>query len=83
MASIVKHKKSEKHFLLIGTGYGAFQSARPGMFFGDLLPTQSEGVTTMVALGFPNGKILWCDSREVELVSVDGKSPSEILSAYN
>ena len=33
----------------------------------------------MAAVAFPDGSILWAPSDELEVVSVDGKSPEELL----
>ncbi len=82
MATIVRHKESGKHFVFLGTGFGAFKSARPGAFLGRMLPTEDEGVMTMVALGFPDGRILWSDSTQIEVVSVDGQPIKELLRPY-
>lgn len=78
MATIVQHNDTGKHLVLVGTGYGAFQSNGPG----DYLSKQYSGEMTVLACAFPDGKILWCDSKEVTVVEVDGQSPAAILSKY-
>ena len=36
----------------------------------------------MVAVSNSEGKILWCDSREMEVVSISGQTTAELLNAY-
>ena len=82
MAMIVKHKSSNGHFVLVGVGFGAYSSARPGAFFGDWLPAEKSGEITMAAVAFPDGRILWCDTKELELVSIDGQSVRDVLKPF-
>lgn len=82
MATIVRHRKTNTHLILVGTGYGSYKSARSGILFGDLAPSEKRGVETMVAVGFPDGRIAWCDSSELQIVSVDGQAPDAILAPF-
>ena len=50
MATIVRHKGDGRCYILLGTGFGAFRSARPGMIFGDILPNEEQGEYTMVSV---------------------------------
>lgn len=78
MAIIVKHNETGKHLAVVGTGYGAFQSSsRDGYHL-----RADSGEMTMLACAFPDGKILWCDSKDVSVIEIDGKSPSEILEKF-
>ena len=81
MATIVSHTPSGKKFVFLGTGFGAFQSSRPGILFGNLAPANNQGEYTMAAVCTKEGKILWCESSELQVVEVDGQNPSELLSS--
>lgn len=79
MAIIVKHNETGKHLAVIGTGYGAFQSSsRDGYYL-----RSDSGEMTMLACAFPDGKILWCDSKDVTVVKIDNFTPKELLSEFN
>ncbi len=80
MATIVRYKPNGKNYILLGTGFGAYQSSRPGIFFGHLLPNEEEGQVSMVAVCSQDGSIQWTHSNELTVVEVDGDSPSALLS---
>jgi hypothetical protein len=82
MATIVKLRNSDKHAILVGVGYGMYQSARPNAFFGDLLPNEQSGSSQMAAVSTATGEILWCKSEDLKIVSVDGQKPSQLLQTY-
>ncbi len=82
MATIVKLKHSNHHAILLGAGYGQYSSARPGAFFGDAFPVEKNGSSEMVAVSSADGKILWCESSELVVVSVDGQTPAQLLAPY-
>jgi len=82
MATIVKLRDSDRHGILVGVGYGMFKSSRPGMFFGDLAPTEKSGDSQMAAISTATGEILWCPSKDLTIVSIDGKAPSDHLHSY-
>jgi len=82
MATIVKLKGKEHHAVLLGVGYGMFQSARPGSLFGDMFPTEKSGESMMAAVSGADGKILWCSTEDLEVVSVDGSSPFDLLRPH-
>ncbi len=79
MATIVRHKATDATYILVGTGFGAYQSARPGRFLGDLMPTEDSGQIEMVAVCDENGRLFWARSEDVYVVEIDGKRPSELL----
>lgn len=82
MATIVKLKGSDKHAILVGVGYGMYQSSRPNAFFGDWIPNEQSGASQMAAVSTASGDILWCPSEELEVVSVDGEAPSALLQPH-
>ena len=82
MATIVKLRDSDQHAILVGVGYGKFMSSRPGMVFGNMLPSDESGKSEMAAVSTAEGEILWCRSHELVIVSVDGVAPREHLEGY-
>jgi hypothetical protein len=76
MAVIVRDKKSNHEFLLLGTGLGAFQSTNPTW------GNREKGEYPMVSVCDHLGAISWVYSDELEVIEVDGKTPSEQLSKY-
>ncbi len=82
MATIVKLKNSNRHAILVGVGYGMYKSARANAFLGDLFPTEQKGESQMAAVSTATGDILWCRSEDLEIVSIDGEKPSELLQQY-
>ena len=78
MATIVEHKRTGKHYCLLGTGFGAYKSAEPNVFWGNLRPDIDTAQFPMVCVCNNNGKILWLSSAEVTVVSVDEQNVSEL-----
>ncbi|MEA3558893.1 MAG: hypothetical protein U9R75_06520 [Candidatus Thermoplasmatota archaeon] len=80
MTAIVEEVKTGKQFILLGTGFGAYQSMNKSIVFGDLIPEVDKGQFAMVCVSNSDGKIGWFKSSELKVVSVDGKSPDDLLS---
>ena len=74
MATIVIHQRTGEKYVLLGTGFGAYQSKKPNWFFGDLMADTTEGQYAMVCVCKKDGKIGWLESSEVVVESVDGQS---------
>ena len=79
MATIVRSKKNQQKFVLLGSGFGAYQSKKPNWFFGDLMADTDQGQYAMVCVCDASGRIGWLESSDVEVVSVEGQSPGSIL----
>ena len=47
-----------------------------------MFPVEQSGKCQMVAISNTTGNINWCKAEDVEVVSVDGKSLSDILTGY-
>lgn len=77
MATIIKSIESSKKYILIGSGYGMYQSKKPNWLLGDLLADTEEGSTQVICACDEQGKIVWLNSEKVRVISIDGKSPSE------
>ena len=83
MAIIVTHKKKGGRFILVGSGFGAYKAIRPSVFLGHLAPHEEEGTVRVVLLCDHRGAVAWIDSREIEVLSVDGQTPGELLSLHS
>lgn len=75
MAVIVQHKDSEKLFIFLGSGYGAYVSENTRR----LASREKAGEFTMISICDEEGKIWWADSSEFTVISVDGEYPADIL----
>jgi len=79
MATIVVHIKTNKRYVLIGAGFGAFQSKKPNWLLGDLMADTSEGQHAMACVCDRSGELRWVESAHLTIVAVDGKSPADLL----
>lgn len=79
MATIVRHTETGKRYVLLGSGFGAFQSKKPSWFLGNLVADTDEGQYALVCVCSSQGAIGWLESSEVTVESVDGQSVCEIL----
>jgi len=80
MATIVIHYATNQKFVLVGAGFGAFQSKKPNWLMGNLMSDTSEGQYAMSCVCDQHGDIGWVESSQLTVVSVDGVSPSELLN---
>lgn len=78
MTIIVKHKKSQNHYILIGTGFGIYQSARPNALL-SIFTTKEEDFFRLIAVSDRNGTIKWFESEDLTVVKIDGKKPQDLL----
>ena len=78
MATVVRHSSGNR-YVLLGTGFGSFQSQKPNWFLGNLAADTNQGVSPMACICDATGTIYWVDSAELQVESVDGKSASDIL----
>lgn len=78
VATIVKHMNG-KRYVLVGTGFGAFQSKKPNWLLGDLMADTTEGQHTMACVCDKGGRMYWVESNQIVVESVDGHSPREVL----
>ncbi len=79
MATIVERVTSGKRYVLVGTGFGAFQSKKPNWLLGDLVADTTEGQHAMVCVCDGNGRLYWVESTQLTVVSVDGQPPDDLL----
>ena len=79
MATIVVHKTNGARYVVVGSGYGAWESKSPSFWWGNLAPTISSGGIALVAVCDERGEIGWLPSHELLAVEIDGKSPQAWL----
>lgn len=82
MATIVLHKESGKHYVLIGTGYSFYKDSIPSFFGGVLLPNEEEGESMSAAISDEQGVISWVQTSEIEVVEINGVQIGEILRPF-
>ncbi|PHN05601.1 hypothetical protein [Flavilitoribacter nigricans] len=79
MAVIIQHVKSDKQYILLGSGLGMYESTKPNWLLGDLVGDTSSGSLKAICACDLEGNITWLIPEEFRVVSVDGKSPEELL----
>lgn len=82
MAVIVRHRSSHAELVLLGPGYGAYMAMRPGTFLGNSRPHEESAEFFKIAACDRSGNIHWFDAKDVEVVEVDGVTPSDILEDH-
>jgi len=80
MATIVRNIESSKTYVLLGSGYGMFQSKKPNWFLGNLSADTESGNVSIICACDEKGEIVWLDSQKIQVVSIDGKDPSEYFA---
>lgn len=73
MLVFVEHKETHEPFLLLGTGLGLYRSENGQKMFDKV----KEGVHKMLAVCDKSGKIHWFPSKELVVVTVDGKEVAD------
>ena len=79
MAVIVRHKEFGARYILLGAGFGAYKSSRPGLLLGNWAPHEKSGDIRVVLVCDSAGVTNWVESVNLEVVSVDGAEPAAIL----
>jgi len=78
MKVIVRQKSTQKNYILLGTGFGAYKAVRPSFFGGNLFPHEEEGTIATVAVCDKTGNITWINSDDLQVIEIDGVDISEI-----
>ena len=79
MATIVRDRKTNEDYILIGSGLGMYQSKKPNWFFGNLISDTSSGKVTALCVCDKYGSVKWIKSAQVSVISVDGKKPDDLI----
>ncbi len=80
MATIVEHLQTQQRFVLLGAGYGMYQSSKPHPFFGNLGTETKGGKNALICVCDEHAQIGWINADAVTVISVDGDSPHRLLS---
>lgn len=80
MATVVKHIPTNVKYILLGTGFGAFQSKKPNWIMGNLMSDTSEGQFAMACVCDSHGEMHWVDSTHLVVESVDGQTVGDLLN---
>ena len=78
MSVIVRVRNTQKNYILLGTGYGAYKAVTPSFLGGNLFPNEEEGTIPMAAVCDNNGDIIWVKSDSLQVIEIDGVKISEI-----
>ncbi len=80
VGTVIQQLRTGAFYLLLGTGFGAFASARPSALMGNTRPVETRGQQAMVCVCDDRGNIGWMPSHEVAIFQVDGHSVDEALT---
>ncbi|MBL8753769.1 MAG: hypothetical protein JNK15_10755 [Planctomycetes bacterium] len=79
MAIIVTHVDKGGRFVVLGASVSKWATSTGHVLFGDLAPVEKSGVVRSVAVCGADGKIQFADADQLRVVSIDGKTPQELL----
>ncbi len=79
MATVVKYLPNETHYILLGAGFGAYQSSEPDKLLGDLARKRNSGQIHSALICNAAGETTWVKSEDLVVISVDGQPPEDIL----
>ena len=80
MATVVKMRNGDEHFVLLGTGLGALAAERVDWLYGDIEAEHGSTVISVVAVADAAGDVRWVPSDQLTVVSVDGQSPAHLIA---
>ncbi len=83
MTVVVMHKKIEKIYVLIGTGYGTYVNKDASTSFGYLLPYEETGEIPVAAVSDSDGNIIWYPTSELRVIQVDGVNVTDLFNNLN
>lgn len=73
MSVVVKHKETNKKYVMIGTGYGIMRPDKAKFYGQYLLHQEDEKLMKMAAVCDDAGDIFWYDTDELQVVEIDDK----------
>ena len=82
MRIIVAHRETGARGLLIGTGFGAYQSERGSAFLAELNPVTKTGQYKTICITNPGGDFVWVNSADYRIVEINGESPGEYFGNH-
>lgn len=78
MPTLIQHIPTGHHFVLIGTGYGVWATARQSRGF-EFIIRENQGEAHVLHVCDAQGRIQWLKPEDCKVVSVDGLTPAEAL----
>lgn len=75
---IVRCLKNNKKYIYLGAGYGHYKYLREGVPGGYIFPKEYEGRSEYVVVSNEKGNLFWIPSVDIQVLSIDGKTPEEI-----
>ncbi len=78
MRVVVEHKDTGCHYLLLGSGLGATESALPSAYWGSMPPQVRRQDRYELAVCSRDGEVHWIQSSELRVVTVDGIAVKDI-----
>jgi len=79
MAIVVQHMESKEHYVVVGTGYGMYESRMPSFWGVAVPPEENKGFKAVVCVSDRDGKIGYFGIGLLQVVSVDGQSPRDLI----
>ncbi len=79
MATIVRSKRNRKKYILLGAGFGAYESKKGNWLLGDLSADTNKGTIELLCVSDSKGNINWIYSSDLIVVSINGVKPEDIL----
>ena len=79
MATIIKDLTDNEEHIMLGSGFAYDQAIKPHFVFGDWSADVSQGHLPMICVCNAQGKVGWIESRDIQVVSVDGQSVDAFL----
>ncbi|MBC8080583.1 MAG: hypothetical protein H7X86_09570 [Gorillibacterium sp.] len=80
MATIVLHKPSGVHYVMVGTGYGAYKALRPSFLGGALFPHEESDEIPVAAVCDEHGNLQWYLTDDLQVVEIDGAPISRVFA---
>jgi hypothetical protein len=81
MAILVRHKKTNGRFAVLGANFTMWKTARGSALFGDLFPVERQGAARVLTVCGADGVIQFGDADEFVVEAIDGRSPQDLLGS--
>ncbi len=80
MATIVQSRSTGEQFAVLGAGFGMVQATATTPVFGGPSPSSKVGKEQLLAVSNAQGEPGFIPLEEVEVISIDGVAPKELLT---
>ncbi len=79
MAILVTHVEKGGRFVVLGASASKWATSRGSAIFGNFAPVEESGYVRSIAVCGADGRIQFADGDQLRVVSIDGKTPQELL----